>query len=75
MLFKEQSDCRGSEGILSCLPSLPLSPEMGWLRYLGYPDCGAGRGDSGPGATPCLLQFLVPPTNFQGCREGIFSGK
>lgn len=67
----------GSEGILSCVPSLPLSPEMGWLRYLGVPGLWSrgGGGGSGPGATLCLLQFLVPPTKFQGCREGIFSGK
>ena len=64
----------GLEGLLSCLPSLPLSPETGWLRCLGVPGLWC-RGGSGPGAIPCLLQFLLPPTNFQGCREGIFSGK
>lgn len=64
----------GLEGLPSCIPSLPPSPEMGWLRYPGVPELWC-RGGSCPGAVPCLLQFLVPPTNFQGCRKGIFSGK
>lgn len=37
----------GSEGILSCVPSLPLSPEMGWLRYLGVPGLWSRGGGGG----------------------------